>query len=160
MGSYSHDYIRLDPLDQLKLKAGKRDVYTLLNRPQLKFEQSLIIEGGISYYGVTKLIIVDGTMNNFAYGQTLLFYEEDMKNKKEKYGKRLILEQDGATAHTCKSSKHLLQKLFTENGWIQNPPNSPDLAYPIENLWGIIKPRIKRRNSTSLQELKKFLFEE
>ena len=99
-------------------------------------------------------------MNNFAYGQTLLFYEEDMKNIKEKFGKRLILEQDGATAHTCKSSKHLLEKLFTENGWIQNPPNSPDLAYPIEDFWGIIKPRIKRRNPTSLEELKKFLIEE
>ena len=159
MGSYTHDYIRLAPLDQKKLKEGKRDIYTLLNRPQHKFEQSLIIAGGISYYGLTKLIIVDGTMNNFAYGQTLLFYEEDMKNIKEKYGKILILEQDGATAHTCKSSKNLLEKLFTKNGWIQNPPNSPDLAYPIEDLWGIIKPRIKRRNPTSLIE-KKFLIEE
>jgi hypothetical protein len=28
-----------------------------------------------------------------------------MKNIKEKFGKRLILEQDSATAHTCK--KHL-----------------------------------------------------
>ena len=97
-------------------------------------------------------------MNNFAYSQTLLLYKRDMKNIKKKFGKRLILEQDGATVHICKSSKHLLEKLFTENGWIQNPPNSPDLAYPIEDLWGIIKPRIKRRNPTSLEE--KFLIEE
>ena len=117
-------------------------------------------EEGISYHGVTKLIIFDGTMNNFAYGQTLLFYEEDMKNIKEKFGKRLILEQDGVTAHTCKSSKHLLEKLFIKNCWIQNPQNSPDLAYLIEDLWGIIKPIIKRRNPTSLEELKKFLIEE
>ena len=160
LGSYTHDYIRLDPLDQKKLKEGKRDIYSLLNRAQHKYEQSLIIAGGISYYGATKLIIVDGTMNNFAYGQTLLFYEEDMKKIEEKFGKKLILEQDGATAHTCKISKLLLEKLFTKNGWIQNPPNSPDLAYPIEDLWGIIKPRIKRRNPTSLEELKKFLIEE
>ena len=50
--------------------------------------------------------------------------------------------------------------MFTENGWIQNPPNSPDLAYPIEDLWGIIKPRIKRRNPTSIEELKRYLIEE
>ena len=81
-----------------------------------------------------------------------------MKNIKEKYGKRLILEQNGTTAHICKYIKHLFEKLFTENSWIQNPPNSPDLAYPIEDLWGI--PKIKRRNSTSLDELKKFLIEE
>ena len=99
-------------------------------------------------------------MNNFAYGQTLLFYEEDMKKIQEKYGKKLILEQDGATAHTCKINKHLLEKLFTKDGWIQNPPNSPDLAYPIEDLWGIIKPRIKRRNPSSIEEMKKFLLEE
>ena len=89
MGSYTHDYIRLDPSDQLKLKAGKRDIYTLLNRPQHKFEQSLIIAWGILYNGITKLIIIDGTMNNFAYGKKLLFYEEDMKNIKIKIWKKI-----------------------------------------------------------------------
>ena len=41
-------------------------------------------------------------MNYFAYGQTFLFYEEDMKYIEKKFGKKLILEQDGAIAHTCK----------------------------------------------------------
>ena len=49
----------------------------------------------------------------------------------------------------CKINEHLLEKLFTKDGWIQNPPNSLDLAYPIEALWGIIKPRIKRRKPSS-----------
>ena len=39
-----------------------------------------------------------------------------MRAIKEKYGKSLILEQDGATAHTCKVNKHLLEKLFTNEG--------------------------------------------
>ncbi len=90
----------------------------------------------------------------------ILLYEEDMKKIKEKFGKKINSWANGATAHTCESSKHLLENLFTKNGCIQNPPNSLDLAYQIKDLWGIIKPRIKRRNSTSLQELKKFLFEE
>jgi hypothetical protein len=53
----------------------------------------------------------------------------------------------------------LIQKLFGNN-IIQNPPNSPDLAYPIENIWGYKKPRIKRRAPKSLKELKKFVIEE
>ena len=71
MGSSTHNYICLVPLDQIKLKEGKRDIYTLLNLLQHKFEQSLIIEEGIYFYFITKLIIVDGTMNNFTYGQTI-----------------------------------------------------------------------------------------
>ena len=34
------------------------------------------------------------------------------------------------------------------------------MAYPIEDLWAIIKPRIKRRQPQSLEELKKFALEE
>ena len=50
--------------------------------------------------------------------------------------------------------------MFSNDRWIQNPPNSPDLAYPIEDLWGIIKPRIKRKNPASIEEVKKLLIEE
>ena len=68
MGSYTHDFIRLDPNAQKKLKTGERDVYSLINRPQHKFESSIVITGGVCFYGATNLIIVNGTMNNFAYG--------------------------------------------------------------------------------------------
>ena len=49
---------------------------------------------------------------------------------------------------------------MTEDGWLQNPPNSPDLAYPNEKLWGLIKPRVKIRGPKSISELKQFLLEE
>ena len=38
--------------------------------------------------------------------------------------------------------------------------NSADLAYTIEDLWAIIKPRIKRKNPKSLDKLKKCISEE
>ena len=41
-----------------------------------------------------------------------------------------------------------------------NPPNSPDLASHIENLWGIIKSRVKRRNPETLDDLKRYILEE
>ena len=34
--------------------------------------------------------------------------------------------------------------MFGEN-LIQNPPNSPDLAYPIETLWTLFKKKLKRK---------------
>ena len=99
-------------------------------------------------------------MNDFAYGQACIFYKEDIDAIRDKYGVKLIFEQDGAATHKTKANITLLNRLFTKNGWIQNAPNSPDLAYPIEDLWAIIKPRVKRRNPTSIPELKKFLLEE
>ena len=119
-----------------------------------------MVAGGVSFFGTTNIIFVEGNMNDFAYGQTLLFYKEDMENIKQRNNANLILEQDGASCHKTKSNIALLNDLFGKEGWIQNPPNSPDLAYPIEDLWGIIKPRVKTRNPQSVQELKKFIIEE
>jgi len=155
LGSFSHDLIRLDPL-----KKWDESTYTLLNRPQKKFEKSLMIAGGINFYGLSRLIFLDGTMNEFSYGQALLFYKDDIEKIEREHQIKIIFEQDGASSHRSKSNLFLLDKLFTKGGWIQNPPNSPDLAYPIEKLWGIIKPRVRRRNPKSIDELKKYLLEE
>lgn len=68
------------------------------------------------------------SMNEFAYGQALLLYKDDI----EKISKNHIFEQDGVISHTSKLNLYILNKLFPYDGWIQNPTNSPDLAYPIE----------------------------
>ena len=160
LSAYTNDSICLDPEIQRKLKNGEKEVYTLVNREQRKFEKSLMIAGGISYYGLSHLIFLEGTMNDFAYGQALLFFKDDIDAIRDKYGVKLIFEQDGAAVHKTKANITLLNRLFGKNGWIQNSPNSPDLAYPIEDLWSIIKPRVKRRNPKSIEELKIFLLEE
>ena len=74
LGPFTNDAIRLDP--QTK---WDKNTYSLINRPKRKVEKSLIIAGGINYYGMSKLIFLDGTMNEFAYGQTLLFYKDDIE---------------------------------------------------------------------------------
>ena len=84
-------------------------------------------------FGLGRLMLLNGTENEFCYAQAILNYKEDIK----KLGSHLIFEQDGAPSHTSINNKKLLNKTFKK--WIQNPPNSPDLAYPIENLWGILK---------------------
>ena len=160
LSSYTNDSIRLTPEAKEQLKNGDKQVYELINRPTRKFEKCLMIAGGISYYGLSRLIFLEGTMNDFAYGQACIFYKEDIDEIRDKYGVKLIFEQDGAATHKTKANITLLNKLFTKNGWIQNAPNSPDLAYPIEDLWAIIKQRVRRRNPNSIPELKKFLLEE
>ena len=156
LGSYSNDFIRLSPKTREKLKEGKEDAYNLINRPMKKFEKSIMVASSISYHGMTNLIILDGNLNEFSYGQGLLFYKDDMDLINSRNKTDIYFEQDGAPAHRCKSNKLLLNKLFPNGHWIQNP----DLAYPIENLWGIIEPRVKRRNPETLEDLKRYLLEE
>ena len=77
-----------------------------------------MLVGGISYHWLTKLIILDGTLNEFSYGQGLLFYKDDINSFNLKHNSDICLDQAGAPTHRCKSN--------------------------IENIWGIIKQRVKR----------------
>ena len=119
-----------------------------------------MVAEGISYFGLTNINIVEGTMNDFAYGTTIIFNKEDIEKISRENHINLILEQDGASYHKNKTNTILLGQHFGKNGWIQNPPNSPDLAFPIEDLWGIIKPRVKRREPQTLSDLKTYIIQE
>ena len=158
--AYTRDQIRFDSDSQKKLKEGDTGIYDLINRAKRKFEPSIMVAGGISYYGLSNIIFVEGNMNNFAYGQTLIFYKEDIEDINKKNNSNLILEQDGASCHKSRANINLLNEQFGKDGWIQNLPNSPDLAFPIEDLWAIIKPKVKRRDPQTIDELKSFIVEE
>ena len=54
-----------------------------MEREEEKFPKSLMLAGGISYYGLSDLIIVEGTMTEFAYGQAILLYKKIWKNSKK-----------------------------------------------------------------------------
>ena len=158
-GSFVKDSIRLSKENQEKLKTGKIEAFNLINREEKKFEASIMIAGGICSLGLSRLILAVDTVNEFAYAQALLFFKEDFDQLSKKSNKELYFEQDGATPHTSQSNKNLIKELFGAN-FIQNPLNSPDIAYPIENLWGYLKPKIKKRNPKNLDELKKITIEE
>ena len=157
---YIHDSIRLSDDNIKKLKKGDKEAFKLINKEEKKFEPSILIAGGIYSGGLTGWIINEGTLNEFAYAQVLLFYKDSYKELKKKLNNELYFEQDETSAHTSRTNKIVIEKLFGKNSLIQNPPNSPDLAYPIEYIWAYIKPRIKRRNPQTLEELKKFILEE
>ena len=67
-----------------------------------KFDPSFMVDGGVSFFGTTNIIFVEGNMNDFVYGQTLLFYKEDMENIKQRNNANLILEQGWVSCHKTK----------------------------------------------------------
>ena len=150
--------IRISTKIKNKIKKGEEEGYQKINREAKKYEPSIIVAGGISYYGLSDLILLNGTMRDFAYAQTLEFYKENYENFKKK-NENLYFEQDGASCHTSKKIKVLLEKLFGDK-LIQNAPHSPDIAYPIETLWAELKKRVKSRNPKNLEELKERTIEE
>ena len=95
-------------------------------------------------------------MNQFSYGQTVLFYKNDINYIQKNANLNLILEQDGSFFHTSKVNIFLLNKLFKDSGWIQNPPNSPEFAFQIDKIWGIIKPRIKRKVRKIIEQMTQY----
>ena len=129
--------IRISSKVKNKLKSGDEEGYKLINRETKKFEPSIIVAGGVSYYGLSDLLLLKGTMQEFSYSQALEYYKDNFENFK-KQNKNMFFEQDGATSHTSKKIKNLLEKLFGDN-LIQNAPHSPDIAYPIETLWAELK---------------------
>ena len=90
-----------------------------------------MIAGGVSAFGLSHLILLDGTLNQFAYGQALLYYKEDMDKMQKQYNINLTLEQDEARTRISKTNIALLNELFNKDNWLQNPQNSPDLTYLI-----------------------------
>lgn len=76
-------------------------------------------------------------------------------------GQRFILEEDNDGAHGTRSKNNPVRRFKEENGieWYANPPNSPDFS-PIENVWRILKQRVKKHRCINLQSLKDALLYE
>ena len=106
--------IRLSSKIKNKIKKGEEEGYKKINKETKKFEPSIMIAGGISYYGLSDLILLNGTMTDFAYSQALEFYKENYEDFKRQ-NENLFFEQDGASIHTSKKIRVLLEKLFVIN---------------------------------------------
>ena len=139
--------IRLSKKTRRKLKSGEEKSIELVTRPHYKFNNAIMVSGGICREGLGEIIFHSGNLNSFAYKQVLKFYKEDL----DKYPKKFF-QQDGARSHCSKLSQNMIKYLFKnkfiptwDNGLKINdrfvprwPPNSPDLS-AIELIWAIIK---------------------
>lgn len=74
-------------------------------------------------------------------------------------------QQDGATAHTARQTRIVLQNMFPGHlisrfGDITWPSNSPDLTAPDFFLWGYLKQKVYERRPQTIQDLKMRISEE
>ncbi len=119
-------------------------------KSSVKFPQSVMIWAAMSSAGVGPLCFLKSTVNAAIYQEILEHFMLPSADKL--YGDAdFIFQQDLAPAHTAKGTK----SWFNDHGVtvLDWPANLPDLN-PIDNLWGIVKRKMRDTRPNNADELK------
>ncbi len=115
-----------------------------------------MVWGCISAYGMGSLHVLEGTMNAERYIKLL---EQHMLPSRRRVfqGSPCVFQQDNAKPHTAAiTTAWLRSRRVRVLNW---PACSPDLS-PIENIWCIIKGKIRLRQPQTLQQLETYIRQE
>ncbi len=117
-------------------------------RSSVKFPQSVMVWGAMSSAGVGPLCFLRSKVNTAIYQEILEHFL--LPAADQLYGD-FIFQQDLAPAHNAKATS----TWFKDYGipLLNWPANSPDLN-PIENLWGIVKRKMRYSRPNNAEELK------
>jgi len=117
----------------------------------MKHPVTVMIWGCMSWSGVGRIQVVNGTLNATRYIHEVL-EPKLIPSVRDIFGDAVdfIFQQDGAPCHTAR----LCVKWFQENNieLLSWPGNSPDLN-PIENLWSRLKKAVASKHPSNKQEL-------
>ncbi|KAL0194659.1 hypothetical protein M9458_008231, partial [Cirrhinus mrigala] len=119
-------------------------------RSSVKFPQSVMVWGAMSSAGVAPLCFLRSKVNAAVYQDVLEHFM--LPAADQLYGDAdFIFQQDLAPAHSAKATS----TWFKDHGIpvLNWPANSPDLN-PIENLWGIVKRKMRYARPNNAEELK------
>jgi len=109
---------------------------------------------GISWRGKTKIIFIDGWINNKRYIDLL---KNVRKNILDLFPEEFYFVQDNARPHVHKLSLRYIRRWITPHVK-DHPPQSPDLN-PIELVWGRLKNMVEARRPRDKNELKNAILE-
>ncbi len=118
-------------------------------KSSVKFRQSVMIWGAMSSAGVGPLCFLKTNVTAPVYQDILEHFMLPSADQLFKDAD-FIFQQDLAPAHTAKSTKSWLNDHGV--GVLDWPANSPDLN--IENLWGIVKRKMRNKRPKNADELK------
>ncbi len=119
-------------------------------RSSVKFPQSVMVWSAMSSAGVGPLCFLRFKVNTTIYQEVLEHFM--LPAADQLYGDAdFIFQQDLAPAHSAKATS----TWFKDHGIpvLNLPANSPDLN-PIENLWGIVKRKMRYARPNNAEELK------
>lgn len=103
-----------------------------------------------------------GNMTQEKYIRHILPIVRARKQYLESKGQHMIFQEDNDGGHGTNSLENPAReaKIDMDLDFVDNwPPQSPDLN-PIENVWRILKQRVKRLKPTTKEELKQCLLDE
>ncbi len=139
------------PLDiRVPESGGREERYRIHVAWGPKFPQSVMVWGAMLSAGVGPLCFLRSKVNTAVYQEVLEHFM--LPAADQLYGDAdFIFQQDLAPAHSAKATSIW----FKDHGIpvLNWPANSPDLN-PIENLWGIVKRKMRYARPNNAEELK------